>query len=113
MLLAVSPNLAVDRILEVDGFRPAAVQRSRAVCTQPGGKGSNVARVFRQLGGEVVLVGFVGKRNAGWIVDPPRSIGVTVDGRGYSAECRTSPEPGSIVSDEIGGLYTQTSVELW
>jgi tagatose 6-phosphate kinase len=90
MLLVVSPNLAVDRILEVDGFRPAAVQRSRAVRSQPGGKGSNVARVFRQLGGEVVLVGFVGKRNADWVVDPLRSIGVTVDAvEGYSAECRT------------------------
>src|SRR5262245_22447981 len=90
MLLVVSPNLAVDRILEVDGFRPAAVQRSRAVRSQPGGKGSNVARVFRQLGGEVVLVGFVGKRNAGWVVDPLQSIGVRVDAvEGYSAECRT------------------------
>ena len=90
MLLVVSPNLAVDRILEVDGFRSAVVQRSRAVCSQPGGKGSNVARVFRQLGGEVVLVGFVGKRNAGWVVDPLRSIGLVVDaGEGYSAECRT------------------------
>jgi len=90
MLLVVSPNLAVDRILEVDGFRPAAVQRSRAVRSQPGGKGSNVARVFRQLGGEVVLVGFVGKRNADWVVDPLRSIGVTVEAvEGYSAECRT------------------------
>jgi 1-phosphofructokinase family hexose kinase len=90
MLLVVSPNLAVDRILEVDGFRPAAVQRSRAVRSQPGGKGSNVARVFRQLGGEVALVGFVGKRNASWVVDPLRSIGVTVDAvEGYSGECRT------------------------
>src|SRR5215475_8399362 len=90
MLLVVSPNLAVDRILEVDGFRSAAVQRSRAVRSQPGGKGSNVARVFRQLGGEVVLVGFVGKRNASWVADPLRSIGVTVDAvEGYSAECRT------------------------
>jgi len=90
MLLVVSPNLAVDRILEVDGFRPAAVQRCRAVRSQPGGKGSNVARVFRQLGGEVVLVGFVGKRNAGWVIDPLQAIGVTVDAvEGYSAECRT------------------------
>ena len=90
MLLVVSPNLAVDRILEVDGFRAAAVQRSRAVRSQPGGKGSNVARVFRQLGGEVVLVGFVGKRNAAWVVDPLQAMGVTVEAvEGYSAECRT------------------------
>ena len=46
---------SLDRILEVDNFQATKVQRSRSVLTQPGGKGSNVARVFRQLGGEVVL----------------------------------------------------------
>jgi 1-phosphofructokinase family hexose kinase len=90
MLLVVSPNLAIDRILEVDGFRSSAVQRSRQVRTQPGGKGSNVARVFRQLGGDVILTGFVGRRNGSWIVEPLRSLGVRVDTiEGYSGESRT------------------------
>ena len=90
MLLVVCPNLAVDRILEVDHFQAAKVQRSRTVLTQPGGKGSNVARVFRQLGGDVVLTGFVGRTNGAQIVKPLRGIGVQVDAIvGFEGESRT------------------------
>src|SRR6266853_347651 len=90
MLLVVCPNLGLDRILEADGFRSSAVQRSRTVFTQPGGKGSNVARVFRQLGGDVVLTGFVGRRNGKSIVEPLRRMGVHVDAvTAYEGESRT------------------------
>ena len=90
MLLVVSPNLAVDRIVQVPCFALAKVQRSRSVLVQPGGKGSNVARVFRQLGGDVVLLGFVGKQNGGWIVKMLRQSGIVVDTvTAYSGETRT------------------------
>jgi 1-phosphofructokinase family hexose kinase len=90
MLLVVCPNLAIDRILEVDNFQATKVQRSRSVLTQPGGKGSNVARVFRQLGGDVVLVGFVGAMNGEWIREPLRRLGIHVDlVTAYRGESRT------------------------
>src|SRR5262249_4388536 len=76
VLLVVCPNLAIDRILQVDNFQATKVQRSRSVLTQPGGKGSNVARVFRQLGGDVVLIGFVGKANARSVREPLRKLGI-------------------------------------
>src|SRR5215831_11162729 len=90
MLLVVSPNLAIDRILEVDYFEAGKVQRSRSVITQPGGKGSNVARVFRQLGGNVVLIGFAGRGNGRRITDPLRQLGIHVDAiHAYSGDSRT------------------------
>jgi tagatose 6-phosphate kinase len=90
MLLVVCPNLAIDRILEVDNFQPGRVQRSRSALTQPGGKGSNVARVFRQLGGDVVLVGFVGAANGEVIREPLRRLGIHVDlVTAYEGESRT------------------------
>jgi 1-phosphofructokinase family hexose kinase len=55
------------------------VQRSRQAIVQPGGKGSNVARVFRQLGGEVALVGFTGTRNGRAVTEPLRRAGIHVD----------------------------------
>ena len=89
MLLVVSPNLALDRILEVAEFRAGQVQRSRSVITQPGGKGSNVARVFRQLGGEVALVGFVGRRNGYCVRDPLLQMGIHVKAiEAYDGESR-------------------------
>jgi tagatose 6-phosphate kinase len=90
VLLVVCPNLAIDRILQVDSFQISKVQRSRSVLTQPGGKGSNVARVFRQLGGKVVLVGFAGKTNAELIRRPLERLGIEVDlVIGYPGESRT------------------------
>jgi 1-phosphofructokinase family hexose kinase len=90
MLLVVCPNLAIDRILEVDNFQASQVQRSRPAVVQPGGKGSNVARVFRQLGGDVVLVGFVGRRNGQWITEPLRRLGIHVDVvRAFEGDSRT------------------------
>jgi 1-phosphofructokinase family hexose kinase len=90
MLLAVCPNLAVDRILQVENFEASKVQRTRFVIVQPGGKGSNVARVFHQLGGEVAVVGFVGRRNGSSIVEPLRATGIHVDAvTAYEGESRT------------------------
>src|SRR5262245_12608866 len=90
MLLVVCPNLAIDRVLEVEGFEAAKVQRSRSVVTQPGGKGSNVARVFRQLGGDVVLVGFLGATNASLIRRPLEELGIEVDAVvAYPGDSRT------------------------
>src|SRR6185295_6568760 len=90
VLLVVSPNLAIDRILEVQNFQATKVQRSRSFLSQPGGKGSNVARVYRQLGGDVALVGFVGKANARQVQEPLRRLGIHVDTvTAYAGESRT------------------------
>ena len=128
MLLVVCPNLAIDRILEVDSFQPSKVQRSRSVCVQPGGKGSNVARVFRQLGGDVVLVGFVGRRNGKSVTEPLRGMGVHVDavtafeGEGRTCTIICSPQSGNhptVINEEspeIGpgsGEKLLAKVERW
>ena len=90
MLLVVAPNLAIDRIIQVENFQASKVQRSRSVLTQPGGKGSNVARVFRQLGGDVVLLGFVGRAGAGLMRQQLHRFGIHVDVvTAYSGESRT------------------------
>ena len=100
MLLVVCPNLAIDRILQVSHLKTGTVQRSRQALVQPGGKGSNVARVFRQLGGDVVLVGFLGSRNAECVVEPMRRAGIHVDAIEAYEETRTctivcEPNPDS------------------
>jgi tagatose 6-phosphate kinase len=90
MLLVVCPNLAVDRILQVPNFKAGKVQRSRSVIVQPGGKGSNVARVFRQLGGDVVLAGFVGRQNGSWIANALGRNGIHMDViKAYVGDSRT------------------------
>src|SRR5262249_23933170 len=90
MLLVVSPNLSFDRILQVPNFEATKVQRSGSVLVKPGGKSSNVAGVFLQLRGGVVLLGFVGKQNARWIVDMLGKTGIVVDAiTAYAGDSRT------------------------
>jgi 1-phosphofructokinase family hexose kinase len=101
MLLVVCPNLAIDRILQVENLRPGDVQRSRAALVQPGGKGSNVARVFAQLGGEATLVGFAGRRDRQWISEMFRPFGVRVD----TVEAFESSRTCAIICDPGSGAH--------
>jgi tagatose 6-phosphate kinase len=79
MLLIVSPNLAMDRILEVPNFRPTVVQRSVQTMMQPGSKGINAARVFRELGGPAVVTGFVGRDCSSLIAESLKARDIQCD----------------------------------
>jgi 1-phosphofructokinase family hexose kinase len=57
MLLALTPNPAIDRTLVVPGFRHSDVTRSAERRDAAGGKGLNVARVARMLGTAVRALG--------------------------------------------------------
>jgi 1-phosphofructokinase family hexose kinase len=60
MLLVITPNPAIDRVLEVPGFRVAEVCRVTHRRDGAGGKGLNVARVARTLGLDALVVGPLG-----------------------------------------------------
>ena len=55
--LIVCPNLAVDRVLRAVQLEPGSLNRLRCLQHQAGGKGTNVARALRALGGRGLLVG--------------------------------------------------------
>jgi 1-phosphofructokinase family hexose kinase len=55
-VVIAGPNLTIDRTLSIDELRPGEVLRFSHAAVTPGGKGVNVARVARDLGGEAVLV---------------------------------------------------------
>jgi hypothetical protein len=51
MILCLTPNPAIDRTLHVDALRLGEVHRADTVLAAAGGKGLNVARTIRSLGG--------------------------------------------------------------
>jgi 1-phosphofructokinase len=55
--LIVCPNLAIDRVLLAARLEPGNLHRLRCLQHQAGGKGANVARVLKALGGRGLLVG--------------------------------------------------------
>lgn len=60
MILTITPNPVLDRILTVPGFQPGKVCRSTSLTLSAGGKGLNVARAIRILGGQSLCTGFLG-----------------------------------------------------
>ena len=69
MTFILCPNTAVDRVLEVDAVRPGNTMRCRALSEQAGGKGANVARALRALGGASLLAGFAAGHNGRLIAE--------------------------------------------
>ncbi len=59
-VLTVTLNAAVDKLYTIPGFAVDRVQRPTETRVYAGGKGINVARVYRTLGGVVTATGFSG-----------------------------------------------------
>lgn len=59
-IVTVTLNPAIDRTLEVPGFRIGGHQPGRLVSRTPAGKGINVSRALAQLGVSNTALGFVG-----------------------------------------------------
>lgn len=60
MILCVTPNAALDRTLIVPGLRLGETFHPARTYVAAGGKGVNVARVLRLLGGEACCLGLLG-----------------------------------------------------
>jgi tagatose 6-phosphate kinase len=60
MELIVTPNLALDRILNVETLAVGAVQRATAPIVRAGGKGVNIARAMIAAGASPLVLGMLG-----------------------------------------------------
>jgi 1-phosphofructokinase len=60
VIVTVTLNPAIDKTLMVRSFTPGATNRATIERVQFGGKGINVARTVKYLGGDVIATGFVG-----------------------------------------------------
>lgn len=79
MILTVTFNPAVDKTYTVENFRIDRVHRPSSWQIIAGGKGINVARVYREMGGEAVATGFLGGHNGDYIQEHLRLEGLTSD----------------------------------
>ncbi len=61
MIITVTLNPAVDKALEVPGFRVGAHVRATVKALLPAGKGINVARGLARLGSRAAACGFIGR----------------------------------------------------
>lgn len=60
MILCITPNPAIDRTMIVPNLVLGHIHRAQKSIVAAGGKGLNVARTLRTLGGESLCMGFLG-----------------------------------------------------
>lgn len=78
-ITTVTLNAAIDKTYVLDTFPLGQVSRVSEMISVPGGKGINVARVARQLGGQVRATGYVGGSNGDFIVKELTKAGLVND----------------------------------
>jgi tagatose 6-phosphate kinase len=79
MILTVTMNPSVDISYPLDKFILDKVNRCKNASKTPGGKGLNVARVIKQLGGEVAATGIVGGATGNFIKRELGAAGIKND----------------------------------
>lgn len=89
MILCVTPNPALDRTLLVPDFAAGTVSRAQSTLEAAGGKGINVARAVRILGGESIAAGFLGGRTGHYVADLAESEGLAATWTWLEGETRT------------------------
>jgi 1-phosphofructokinase family hexose kinase len=103
VIVTVTMNTALDRILTVPNFQRGHRHRASEKLTLAGGKGIIVARALKRLGVPVVATGLVGGRNGRRILEELNEEAVLNDLVRIDDESRTS----TAVIDPTSGEYTE------
>lgn len=87
MILTMTMNPAIDKIYFVKQFEKGEVHRPVEMVASPGGKGLNVSRVIKTIGGELAATGLLGGGNGAFIQHQIGNLGI--ENRFYPIEGET------------------------
>lgn len=118
MILCVTPNPALDRILTAPGYRTQDVVRVRDSLVVAGGKGNNVARAVRTLSPHrpVVCAGFLGGATGQQVAQLAKREGFGAAWTWIEAETRTCTilaDPETSVSTAINEPGPEVTAGDW
>ena len=89
MIICITPNPAIDRTLILPSLVLGSVQRAKRSIVAAGGKGLNVARAIRTLGGEALCMGFAGGHTGHLLADLAQEEGLHFSWTWINPETRT------------------------
>lgn len=90
MILTITLNPSVDRLIYVDKLAPYDTNRIRRIEEDAGGKGVSVARVLRRLGVDVTATGFLGGDSGAYVSSVLKSEGIISDFVHVDGDTRTN-----------------------
>jgi 1-phosphofructokinase family hexose kinase len=89
MILCITPNPAIDRTLVVPSLTLGRVHRAQNLIVAAGGKGLNVARTIRLLGGQPLCMGFAGGHSGRLLADLAQGEGLACSWTWTNSETRS------------------------
>ncbi len=90
MIYTVTINPACDRSIVINDFAAGKVNRILTTHDDPGGKGINVSKIIRELGGESVAMGIIGGKTGEFIKTNLEHMGISTDFVVSENETRTN-----------------------
>ena len=127
MIYTVTLNPALDKTVEIPSLTVDSVNRITTMRTDPGGKGINVSKVIKSLGGKSIATGILGGSTGRAISTALEAMGIQTGFWFVEGETRTNlkvidpvnhtntdlNEPGITVSEEIlNGLLQELLLEV-
>lgn len=119
MIITVTMNPAIDKTVDLEHLEHGGLNRVKNVIVDAGGKGINVSKTIKELGGETIATGFVGGSGGVLIKKVLMEQGIQSDFIEIKNEIRTNlkvvesdgyvtefNEPGPIVTEEELDLLT-------
>lgn len=113
MIVTVTMNPAIDKTVDIDTLVQGGLNRIKRVEYDAGGKGINVSKTIRELGGSTVATGFLGGNNGKTIANVLEEKGIAGDFIWVEGETRTNTkvfeengkltelnEPGPVILEE-------------
>jgi len=116
VIVVLTLNTAVDRIMVIPGLKVGEVFRAEESRVFAGGKGLNVVRVVRELGSPVRVVGFLGGTPVGFIQSECERMGIETHWAPTAGETRTcviavDPHESQTVLNEPGPRILPAEIE--
>jgi 1-phosphofructokinase len=79
MIITVTMNPAIDKTIMTEKLLHGGLNRITASLTDAGGKGINVSKTIKALGGETIATGFLGRSGSQIILDCLSALGIKQD----------------------------------
>ncbi|MDF2943367.1 MAG: 1-phosphofructokinase [Herbinix sp.] len=117
MIITVTMNPAIDKTVDLERLERGGLNRLKRVIVDAGGKGINVSKTIKELGGETIATGFVGGSGGVLIKNVLMEQGIQSDFIEIKNEVRTNlkvVEADGYVTElnEPGPIVTEEEIEL-